>query len=141
MLPSGYAFACLRGLPDVILVEDASGRLLAGIMVTRDGWLTNLVAFEGGREGGRAAMAGYAELRRLLEGPYRARTLRLRTAVHNVSLLRLMRRAGFEDTDQPSYMITAPVGSLTMSWKTSHPPKCRMFHVEQQVVMQRRPQT
>jgi|SRR5581483_10979851 len=140
LLPSAYLFSKLRGQPHVIIVEDASSRLLAGIMITRDGWLRNFVAFQGSREGARASLRGYEELQRLQHSPsFRTRTLRIRTAATNVSLIRMLRRIGYEPWDTPSYLVTAPLGPFRYSWVATSKPKHRLFHVEQQVLLVRTP--
>src|SRR5947209_4502910 len=84
-LPAAYVFGMLKGLPELIIVED-NGRLMSGVMITRNGWLTNFVSFGDAYRKPRAAPVGYAQLQKALNGPeYRNRTLKLRTAAYNRS--------------------------------------------------------
>jgi hypothetical protein len=137
-LPPAYVFGMLKGLPELILVEE-DGRLMSGIMITRDGWLTNFVSFGDTFRKPRAALVGYAELQKALDQPgYRNRTLKLRTAAYNRSQILALQRLGYVVTDRPSYMVTARLGPLRFSRPRRTAPKSRLFHVEQQVVLERR---
>lgn len=136
MLPSAYVFGWLKGLPEMIIVSEG-GRLMSGIMISRDRWLTNFVSSGDQYGKPRAAIRGYLELRRLLDEPeFANRTLRLRTAEYNRSQIQALQRLGFVITEHQSYMITAPLGPLRFSWRSVRPPKGRLFHVEHQLVLE-----
>jgi hypothetical protein len=136
MLPSAYAFRWLKGLPEVIIVSEGD-RLMSGIMISPDGWLTNFVSVGDEYRKPRAALRGYLELRRLLDQPeFAGRKLRLRTADYNRSQIQALQRLGFVISGRQSYMITAALGPFRFSWPAAKPRHGQLFHVEHQVVLE-----
>jgi hypothetical protein len=139
LYPSGvllaYLHACRHGIPDLILVE-RGGRLLSGCMITRSGWLTNGVALGRPPEKRAAMRLLNLELRRYLARPEQGtRSFFARIDASNEAMVRGMRHLGFVPEPTPCYIITLPLGPLTISWYASRAPSQRWLRSDEHLVL------
>jgi hypothetical protein len=120
---AAYLHARRNGVPELILVERGD-KLLAGSMITPSGWLTNGIA-QGEPAEKRAAMRLlYLSLARYLTRTEH-RSITARIDASNDAMVLGMHRLGFRDDGTPCYIVTLPLGPLTVSWYATSAPTQR----------------
>ena len=117
-LPLLYASALRRARPYYLLIEEA-GRIVGAFSVWGE-WIGNAIV-QADPSAKRAVMRLlFEEARACLDSPeMRSRRLYARTMAANRSILAGMRTLGFEP-ESDAYLITLPLGPLTMSWRSDH---------------------
>ena len=118
-MPLLYALALRRGRPYYVLIEE-EGKI-AGAFSAWGGWVGNVVVQTDPALKRPVMRLLHNEVRAYINGPeMRVRRLRARTVVDNRSIILGLRTLGFVP-EEDEYLITLPLGPLTISWRSDRP--------------------